>query len=141
MATTTITTTPNSAASELTTEALAKLESNLKTGLAARLAARNGTHNKSTSGLAPSCLQANLIVLPSRYADDFRALCARNPVPCPLLAESQSPGDFANLKSYLPTVPSGDRIARQLDLRTDCPNFNIYEDSKLSQECVSDIKS
>lgn len=112
----------------------------LKTGLKARLAARNGTYTKSTSGLAPSYLQANLIILPSKYADDFRDLCARNPVPCPLLAESKAPGDFTKLRSYLSAVSSGDMIASQLDLRTDCPNFNVYQNSKLTKECIPDIK-
>ncbi|KAL2211133.1 DUF1445 domain-containing protein [Sarocladium strictum] len=115
------------------------LTTTLKTGLEARLAARSGTHSKSTSGLAPTHLQANLIVLPSRYAQDFRDLCARNPVPCPLLAESAAPGDFANLKSYLPNI-SGQAIAGDLDIRTDCPNFNVYHGSKLALETTPDIK-
>lgn len=111
----------------------------LKTGLEARLAARRCEYTKSTSGLAPSHLQCNLIILPSRYAADFRDLCARNPVPCPLIAESLTPGDFTNLKSYLPTI-SGPQIAASLDIRTDCPSFNVYQDSKLVHEAVLDIK-
>src|SRR5688572_7868029 len=114
------------------------LQTHLKTGFEARLAARSGNHSKSTSGLAPAHLQANLIVLPSKYAQDFRDLCARNPVPCPLLAESSAPGDFSSLKSYLPGI-SGSAIAANLDVRTDCPNFNVYEGSKLALETVPDI--
>lgn len=60
----------------------------LTTGSLARQAARTNEFSKTTSGVAPTFLQANLLVLPSRYADDFRKLCARNPVPCPLIAES-----------------------------------------------------
>lgn len=113
----------------------------LKTGLEARLAARTGDYTKPTSGLAPSHLQANLIVLPSRYASDFRDLCARNPVPCPLLAESHCQGDFANLKSHLATISEGSKIASSLDLRTDCPQFNVYHNSKLTKKGVADIKA
>lgn len=110
-------------------------------GLDARLAARANRHTKSTSGLAPYHVQANLIILPSRYASDFRDLCARNPVPCPLLAESQTPGDFSRLKSHLPTILNGDKIAAHLDLRRDCPRFNVYVDSKLANEGILDIES
>lgn len=110
-------------------------------GLDARLAARTNRYTKSTSGLAPSHLQANLIVLPSRYASDFRDLCARNPVPCPLLAESKEPGDFSRLKSHLPTIPNGGKIAEHLDLRSDCPRYNVYKDSTLTHEGIFDIQS
>lgn len=113
----------------------------LNDGLAVRLAARNNKHTKSTSGLAPSYLQANLIVLPSKYASDFRDLCARNPVPCPLIAESQRPGDFAKLKSHLSAISDGDKIAASLDIRTDCPTYNVYQDSRLMQTEAPDVIS
>ncbi|KAI0530280.1 DUF1445 domain-containing protein [Xylaria digitata] len=110
----------------------------LATGAAARLAARKNEYTKSTSGLAPGYLQANLIVLPSKYASDFRDFCARNPVPCPLIAESRVPGDYATLKSHLSSV-SGAQMARELDLRTDCPKFNVYENSQLALAGTPDI--
>ncbi|KAH7323074.1 DUF1445 domain-containing protein [Stachybotrys elegans] len=109
----------------------------LDTGLKVRLAARDNKHTKSTSGLAPKYLQANLIVLPSRYASDFRDFCTRNPVPCPLLAESKAPGDYGQLKSYLKI--SAENVASSLDIRTDCPRFNVYRDSKLQEAAVPDI--
>jgi uncharacterized protein YcsI (UPF0317 family) len=34
----------------------------------------------STSGLCPGYAQANVIILPEKYAEDFRMLCLRNPV-------------------------------------------------------------
>ena len=110
------------------------------TGAETRIACRNNEYTKSTSGLAPTYLQANLVVLPSKYAADFRNLCARNPVPCPLIAESAETGSFSQLKSYLPRV-SGTEIATELDLRTDCPRFNVYNGPRLVGESVSDIKS
>ncbi|KAI1365459.1 DUF1445 domain-containing protein [Xylaria arbuscula] len=108
------------------------------TGAAARLASRNNEHTNSTSGLAPGYLQANLIMLPSKYASDFRDFCARNPVPCPLIAESRSPGDYAALTSHLPGI-SDEQVARALDLRTDCPRFNVYENSQLKLSGAPDI--
>ncbi|KAJ9150088.1 hypothetical protein NKR19_g5438 [Coniochaeta hoffmannii] len=113
----------------------------LTTGLSVRHASRSGALQTVTSGLAPSHLQANLIVLPSRYAADFRLLCARNPVPCPLLAESSSPGSFSSLKSHLTTstgrsVP----VAADIDLRRDAPAYRLYRDGKLvSSEESRDI--
>lgn len=115
------------------------LRSDLNTGREVRHAARSGTLSKSTSGLAARHLQANVIVLPSKYAQDFRDLCARNPVPCPLLAESSTPGDFSSLKSHLSGV-SGTIVAADLDIRTDCPNYNVYHNSILAQETIPDIR-
>ncbi|OBR02580.1 Duf1445 domain protein [Colletotrichum higginsianum IMI 349063] len=103
-----------------------------KTGEDARLAFRSGTFTSTTSGQAPTYLQANLIILPKRYADDFRLLCQRNPVPCPLLAESASPGDFQRLKSHI-TSHDGTAslpVAENIDLRRDFPRFRVYENSK-----------
>ncbi|KAK3343420.1 hypothetical protein B0T25DRAFT_462905 [Lasiosphaeria hispida] len=103
----------------------------LKTGLATRLASRTGTLTHPTSGLAPSYLQANLLVLPARHAPDFRLLCARNPVPCPLLASSTSPGAFTTLQSHLPAHPT---LAADIDLRHDAPKYRVYSDGALVAE-------
>lgn len=108
------------------------------TGVAVRLASRQGSLTGVTSGLAPSFLQANLIVLPSRYADDFRLLCARNPVPCPLLAESSNVGSYASLKSYIAGL-KGDKIASDIDIRHDAPKYMVYQDGLLSASHVENI--
>ncbi|RPB08772.1 DUF1445-domain-containing protein [Morchella conica CCBAS932] len=93
-----------------------------------RLACRTNTHTTSTSLLTPT-IQANLLVLPSRHAASFRALCARNPVSCPLLWTTP-PG--------APTTP----LAPTADLRTDLPKYNIYLDGILqTPEGVLDIKN
>ncbi|KAH8662419.1 DUF1445 domain-containing protein [Xylariales sp. PMI_506] len=126
--------------STTTTITEVSLSTDLKTGLEARLAARQNLYTKSTSGIAATYLQANLMILPSKYADDFRNLCHRNPVPCPLIAESVTKGDFSNLKCYLPRI-TADELAAQLDLRTDCPRFNVYSGSQLQREGVADIVS
>lgn len=126
------------------------------TGLSVRLAARNKIVTYNTAGLAPSYLQANLIVLPSRYANDFRLLCARNPVPCPLLAESASPGDasllVSHLKASFPAATSDndhengtkpvDRIvnvAKDIDIRHDFPKYRLYKKGQPDGADVDDI--
>lgn len=128
-----------------------------ETGLSVRLAAREKSLGGVTAGLAPSYLQANLIVLPSRYANDFRLLCARNPVPCPLLAESASPGDATLLKSHLkapvPTTTTNGQqskeakridevvidVAHDIDIRHDFPKYKLYQNGQTDGSDVEDI--
>ncbi|KAI1196595.1 DUF1445-domain-containing protein [Nemania serpens] len=109
----------------------------LKTGKDVRLYARSRPC-PNTSGLAPTYLQANLIVLPSKYASDFRLLCARNPVPCPLIAESSKPGAWDSVRSYLPGL-DGQALLGDVDIRNDAPKYNVYKDSKLVKAGCSNI--
>ncbi|GAA5954279.1 hypothetical protein JCM3765_005338 [Sporobolomyces pararoseus] len=86
-----------------------------------RLSCRNDSWKESTTAnFAPGFVQVNVIFLPQKFAADFRSLCAKNPVPCPLLGETK-PGD--------PTVPS--HLAKNSDIRTDCPLYRIYSNGKL----------
>ena len=110
----------------------------LETGLSARLAARQGKLVSFTSGLAPSYLQANLIILPARYASDFRLLCRRNPAPCPLLAESKGVGRWDELKSWVEGI-SDEGIAKDVDLRYDFPQYMVYQDGILTKSHCLDV--
>lgn len=101
-----------------------------ETGESVRLAARLGQYTSQTSGIAPSYVQANLIILPSHYASDFRLLCQRNPVPCPLLAESKTLGRPDDLTSHISGI-SGEQIAKDVDLRHDFPKYMVYENGRL----------
>lgn len=85
------------------------------TGEQVRLACRAGSFRGPTAGQAPGHIQANLIVLPQRYANDFRGLCRRNPVSCPLLGENVAPGD--------PRLQP--ELAADSDVRTDAPGYNV----------------
>ncbi|ETS77505.1 hypothetical protein PFICI_11379 [Pestalotiopsis fici W106-1] len=120
---------------EITESASETLTSTISTGNEARLACRNKSLTTVTSGLAPGYLQANLIILPSRYASDFRLLCARNPVPCPLIAESSAPGAYDQLRSYIP----GSAVAADLDLRHDAPRYMVYRDARVARSHVLDV--
>ena len=42
---------------------------------------RQGKWDKPTAGLALGFAQANLVILPERYAFDFLLFCQRNPKP------------------------------------------------------------
>ncbi len=69
---------------------------------------------RTTAGCAPGYAQANLVVLPREWADDFRAFCLRNPRPCPLL-DVTAPGS-----------PRPMRLAPDADVRTDLPGYRVY---------------
>lgn len=110
------------------------------TGEDARLQSRTNIWDQPTCGISVGHLQANLIVLPSKYAQDFAILCARNPVPCPLLASSTTPGDYEKLRSHIPGV-SDNKIANGVDIRTDCPKYNVYVNGKLIEHDIPSIES
>ncbi len=87
---------------------------------------RKGEIAGVTSGLAEGFAQANLVILPEKYAFDFLLFVQRNPKPCPLLEVTDVGSPFTK------------HIASGADLRTDLPKYRIYENGKLLKE-VSDI--
>jgi uncharacterized protein YcsI (UPF0317 family) len=87
---------------------------------------RKGRWNKPTAGLAWGYAQANLVILPERYAFDFLLFCQRNPKPCPLL-EVLEKGVFEPKE-----------MAPGADMRTDVPLYRIYERGGLVEE-IEDI--
>ncbi|MGI9511196.1 MAG: putative hydro-lyase [Geminicoccaceae bacterium] len=95
---------------------------------AIREAIRSGRFAEPTAGQAPGHMQANLVVLPERHAEDFEAFCACNPRPCPLLAAS-APGD--------PRLPP---LGSTIDIRTDLPGYRIWQDGVIAAE-VTDIRN
>ncbi|BEI92239.1 uncharacterized protein CcaverHIS019_0410590 [Cutaneotrichosporon cavernicola] len=92
--------------------------------------ARSGKLRGHTSGMCPGHVQANVLILPAQYAADFRRLCVRNPVSCPLLAESV-PGN----KGF----PDG--VADGGDITTDVPGYKVYRDGKVVEEEVADVRA
>ena len=80
---------------------------------------RKGTWDKPTAGVAMGYAQANLVILPQKYAFDFLLFCQRNSKPCPLL-EVLEPGEF--LTKFL---------SLDADIRTDVPRYHIYQKGKL----------
>ncbi len=88
---------------------------------------RSGEIKGQTSGLAEGFAQANLVVLPERYAFDFLLFAQRNPKPCPLLEVTDKGSPFTR------------HVAKDADLRTDLPKYRIYESGRLAGE-VDDIK-
>ncbi|WP_339227155.1 putative hydro-lyase [Oceanobacillus sp. FSL K6-2867] len=89
---------------------------------------RKGEWTKPTTGLAPGYTQANLVILPKKYAYDFLLFCMRNPKTCPLI-------EVTDVGSSIPqkTAPDG-------DIKTDLPKYRIYRDGEFVEE-VTDITS
>lgn len=83
---------------------------------------RQGAFTGHTSGLAPSRVQGNVVILPAALADDFRAYCARNPKPCPVLAISE------------PGATSLPALGDDLDIRTDVPRYRVFRDGEVVGE-------
>lgn len=81
---------------------------------------RQNRYDGHTAGLCEGLLQCNLVILPQTYAADFRAFCEENSVFCPLLAQSEV-GQF-----------SIHTLGPDIDLRTDLPLYNIYENGTLA---------
>ncbi|KAI9924305.1 hypothetical protein ASPWEDRAFT_29874 [Aspergillus wentii DTO 134E9] len=88
----------------------------------ARLLSRQN-HITNTAGLAPGYLQANLLILPSKHAQDFHNLCLRNPVSCPLLGITLN-GDPHSVR------PKGCIKSADFDIRTDFPAYRVYKNGK-----------
>lgn len=89
------------------------------TATQARAAIRARTWTGPTERLAPDYVQANLAVVPRAVANDLADLCARNPVPCPLVEPPLPPGAFAP------------RSAPDADLRTDLGRYRVWRAGEL----------
>ena len=87
---------------------------------------RKGELAKTTSGMAPGYVQANLAILPKDVAFDFLLFCQRNPKPCPLLEVVE-----AGLTEPKLSAPGA-------DLRTDLPKYRVYQNGELAAE-VKDV--
>ena len=83
---------------------------------------RAGEFVRTTAGIAPDYVQANLAVLPKAEAYDFLLFCQRNPKPCPLL-EVTDPG-----------TAEPKRVAPGADLRTDIAKYRIYKNGEFVEE-------
>jgi len=88
---------------------------------------RDGKKKNPTAGDAPGFVQANLVVVPKKYAFDFLKFCLMNPKPCPVLDVTE-PGSktFRN-------------IAPNADVSTDLPLYRVWRHGVLEKE-VTDVQ-
>lgn len=81
-----------------------------------------GEWQRSTEGVCPGYVQANLVILPAKFALDFTVFCLRNPRPCPIL-EVLEPGD-----------PIARDMAADADIRTSLPGYRIFKNGEMAEE-------
>lgn len=96
------------------------------TGAEVRHAIRTKRWTRTTHGLARGFYQANLAILPEKYAFDFLRFCQRNPKPCPII-DVTDPGD-----------PEAKIAAPGSDLRSDLSGYRIYRDGAFVEQ-IGDI--
>ena len=94
-------------------------------GEQARALIRAGGWRRPTAGVAEGWAQANLVVLPGAFADDFGHFCQLNPRPCPILDVTE------------PGSPEPTRVAPGADLRVDLPRYRVYRHGALAEEVES----
>ncbi|MDR3051967.1 MAG: putative hydro-lyase [Oscillospiraceae bacterium] len=87
-----------------------------------RLAIRRGDFTGPTCGLCPGYAQANLVVLPQRYAYDFLLFAQRNPAACPVLEVSDAGARRLSA------------IAPEADIARDIPRYRVYRDGVFAEE-------
>lgn len=75
---------------------------------------RAGRHTGPTAGLAPGFVQANVVILPADYADEFEEFCRLNAQACPLI-ERTATGDNEPRRS-----------SPGADLRSDVPRYRLF---------------
>lgn len=93
-------------------------------GIKIRSMIRNGEITTPTSGMCPGYAQANLVVLPKKYAYDFLLFTQRNPKPCPILEVLDTGSRFLK------------KIAPGADIAKDIPKYRIYKNGELVRECT-----
>lgn len=89
---------------------------------AVREAVRSGSHQTVTASMAHGYVQANLVILPADWADEFEAFCEANPKACPLLAKSAVGS---------PRFPE---LGLDIDVRTDIPRYRVFHNGELDAE-------
>lgn len=87
-----------------------------------RAAIARGEWRKPTAGLAPGYTQANVVILPSRYAFDFLLFCTRNAQPCPVIDVCE------------PGVVAPQVAGPGSDIRTDIPLYRVFRHGELVGE-------
>ena len=76
---------------------------------------RSGEIDYPTAGMCGGYAQANLVILPKKYADDFAEFAKKNPKPCPIL-------------EVIEGSPAIHDMGEGANLVTDIPRYFIYND-------------
>ena len=75
---------------------------------------RDGETTQPTAGMCGGYAQANLVILPKKYAEDFKKFAERNPKPCPIL-------------EIMDGSPLVHDMGEGANIVTDIPRYFIYK--------------
>jgi len=92
-----------------------------------RLFVRDGKIDFPTAGMCRGFAQANLIILPGGYAEDFRRFTELNPFACPAL-------------EIITGTPETYHMAKGGNIATDIPEYFIYKNGVFDSRC-NDVSS
>ena len=73
-----------------------------------------------TAGMSRGYAQANLVILPAQYAEDFKEYCRLNPFPCPVL-------------EVVSGTPKTLVMGEGGDITTDIPEYFVYRNGEFSE--------
>lgn len=82
---------------------------------------RQGVIDFPTAGMCRGYAQANLVILPPEYADDFEEYTKRNPFPCPVL-------------EIIRGTPETHDMGKGGNIVTDIPRYRVYENGVFTKE-------
>jgi len=85
-----------------------------------RAAIRSGEVDFPTAGMCEGYAQANLVILPAQYAEDFKEYCRLNPFPCPVL-------------EVVSGTPKTLVMGEGGDITTDIPEYFVYRNGEFSE--------
>ena len=82
---------------------------------------RQGVIDFPTAGMCRGYAQANLVILPPEYADDFEEYTRKNPFPCPVL-------------EIIRGTPETHAMGQGGNIVTDIPRYRVYENGVFTKE-------
>ena len=82
---------------------------------------REGVIDFPTAGMCRGYAQANLVILPPEYADDFEEYTKKNPFPCPVL-------------EIIRGIPETHAMGEGGNIVTDIPRYRVYENGVFTKE-------
>lgn len=82
---------------------------------------RDGEIDRPTAGMCAGYAQANLVILPKQYADDFAEYARKNPKPCPIL-------------EVIEGTPAIHDMGEGANVVTDIPRYFVYKDGVRVEE-------
>ena len=82
---------------------------------------RSGEIDYPTAGMCAGYAQANLVILPKRYAEDFKEFARKNPKPCPILEVVEGTPDIHDM-------------GEGANIVTDIPRYFVYRNGVRTEE-------